>query len=171
VKYLVPFLIVAAVYGAFELFYALRNRAMRLLAQRLSFGYVGPPIQKWRWHVTGPIVQRPVPRWVSNLTLSGLSNPNLSKQGITRIWNVIEGTKDGVPILIFDVLLGEHRNSHMCTLIACQTEQNPFQDVAFMDRVFQGHGWTVLHGPWFLWLSKTMRVSRIEKHIRNLRRR
>src|SRR5258707_13826949 len=96
------FLTVAAVYGAVQVFYVARTRAMRSLAARWSFRYIGPPPPKWWWPVTHPIVRPPVPPWVSHLTLSG--------QRITRIWNVIEGTRDGVEILIFDVVLGEHRN-------------------------------------------------------------
>ena len=155
------FLAVAAVYGAVQVFYVVRTRAMRSLAARWNFRYIGPPPPKWWWPVSRPIVRPPVPSWVSHFTLSG--------QRITRIWNVIEGTWDGVAVLIFDVVLGENRNSQPCTIIACQTEQNPFQQVASVDRVLQTHGWTVLHGVWFLWFSWTMRVSRLDKHIRNLR--
>lgn len=152
---------VAAIYGATQAYYVVRTRAMRALAARWSFRYIGPSPPKWWWPVTHPIVRPPIPPWVSHLTLSG--------RRISRIWNVIEGTRDGVTILIFDVVLGEHRNSQPCTVIAYQTEQNPFQEVASVDRVLHTHGWTVLHGVWFLWLSWTMRVSRLDKHISNLR--
>ena len=152
---------IAAVYGAVQIYYAVRTRAMRALAARWSLRYIGPPPPKGLWLVTHPIVRPPLPPWVSHLTLSG--------QRITRIWNVIEGTKNGVAILIFDVVLGEHRGSHPCTIIACQVEQSPFQEVASVDRVLQNHGWTVLHGVWFFWFSWTMRVRRLDKHISNLR--
>ena len=150
---------VAALYGAVQVFYLVRTRAMRALADKWGFRYVGPPPPKWWWPVTHPIVRPPIPTWVSHLTLSG--------QRITRIWNVIEGTRDGVTVLIFDVVIGDHRGSHPCTLIAYQTEQNPFGRVASVDRVLQIHGWTVLHGVWFLWFSWTMRVSRLDQHLRN----
>lgn len=155
------FAMLIAIYGAVQIFYIVRTRSMRSLAARWNFRYVGPPPPRWWWPVKHPIV--PVPSWVSHLTLSG--------QRITRVWNVVEGTKDGMAIVIFDVVLGEHRNSHPCTLIACQTELDPFQGLAPVDRVLEDHGWMVLHGVWFLWFSWTMRVSRIDKHIRNLRRR
>lgn len=157
------FAMLIAIYGAVQVFYTARTRAMRSLAARWNFRYVGPPPPRWWWPVKHPIVRPPVPSWVSHLTLSG--------QRITRVWNVVEGAKDGMTIVIFDVVLGEHRNSHPCTLIACQTELDPFQGRASVDRVLEDHGWMVLHGVWFLWFSWTMRVSRIDKHIRNLRRR
>ncbi len=154
-------LALAAIYGAVQISYAVRTRAMRALAARWNFQYIGPPPRRWWWPVTHPIVRPPVPSWVSHLTLSG--------QKVSRVWNVIEGTRDGVAIVIFDVVLGGSRNSHPCTLIACQTEENPFQQPASVDRVIANQGWTVLHGVWFLWFSWTMGVSRIDKYLRNLR--
>jgi hypothetical protein len=152
----------AAVYGAVQVHYVIRTRAMRALAATWGLRYIGPPPPKWWWPVSHPVVRPPIPTWVSHLTLSG--------QRITRIWNVIEGTRDGEPVLIFDVIIGANRNSHPCTLIACQTEQNPFGSVATVDRVVQTNGWTVLHGVWFLWFSWTMRVKRLDQHLGRLLR-
>jgi len=154
------FAILVAFYGALQVFYVVRTRAMRSLAARWNFRYIGPPPPRGWWFVTHPIVRPPVPSWVSHLTLSG--------QRVTRVWNVVEGTRDGMAVVIFDVVLGERRSSHPCTFIACQTEQDPFQALASVDRVLESHGWMVLHGVWFLWFSWTMRVSRIDKHIGNL---
>ena len=151
----------AALYGAVQISYVVRTRAMRSLAARWNFRYIGPPPPRLWWPVTHPIVRPPVPALVSHLTLSG--------QRITRVWNVIEGEQHGVEIVIFDVIIGEHRSSHPCTLIACQTDQSPFYEIASVDRLLADQGWTVLHGVWFLWFSWTMRVSRIDKHLRNLR--
>jgi hypothetical protein len=153
-------LMVAAIWGAVQIHYTVRTRAMRALADRWGFRYLGPPPPRWWWPVSHPVVRPPVPSWISHLHLHG---------SITRIWNVIEGTRDGVTVLIFDGIIGEYRNSHPCTLIACQTEQNPFKKVASVDRVLQAHGWTVLHGVWLLWFSWTMRVRRIDQHISDLR--
>jgi len=150
---------VAAVWGSVQVHYTLRTRAMRALADRWGFRYLGPPPPRWRWPVSHPVVRPHVPSWVTHLHLYGQ---------VTRVWNVIEGTRDGVQVLIFDVIVGEYRNSHPCTLIAFATEQNPFGRVASVDRLMQVHGWTVLHGVWFLWFSWTMRVSRIDQHLSTL---
>jgi hypothetical protein len=46
---------------------------------------------------------------------------------ISRVWNVIEGKKDGFTVLILDVMLGEGRGAQPCTLVFYQTEWNPFE--------------------------------------------
>ncbi len=151
-------LAVGAMLAAIQIFYVARTRAMRALAERWRFHYIGPPPKLWR-PISHPIARPPVPTWVSHLDLFG---------PITRISNVIEGTVNGVTVLIFDVIVGESRGSHPCTLIACQAEENPFGRTAWSDRVIQTPGWTVVHGVWLLWFSWTMRVTRIDQHLRDL---
>jgi hypothetical protein len=71
-------------------------------------------------------------------------------------------------VLIFDTVIGEWKGGQSCTLIACKTEQNPFATVTARDRVIQSHGWTVLHGAWFLWFSWMMGTKRIGDHVNEL---
>lgn len=159
-KYIQVFLWLAVLFGAVQIYYVMRTRALRGFSKRWKFRYIGPP-PKLYWPVTYPIARPPVPSWFSHHSFSGWH--------ISRIYNVIEGEKNGVEVLIFDAILGEQRGSHPCTLIACKAEESSFQAVASVDRVFKANGWTVLHGVWFLWFSWTMRVSRIEKHLNGLR--
>lgn len=145
----IPILVVAAAFGSLQIFHQLRARVLRNLAAKWGFRYLGPPPPKWWWGRTRSIVHPPIQ--------TGLR--------ITRVWNVIEGKKDGFTVQIFDVLLGEGRGSQPCTLIACQTEKNPFETSTSTIRVLKKQGWTVLYGVWFLWLCWTMSVNRIDRLI------
>jgi hypothetical protein len=101
VNLLIPLLIVAVAYSGLQIFHQLRARAMRALAAKWRFRYVGPPPPKWWWGRSRPIARPPIP--------TGLH--------ITRVWNVIEGKQGGFTVLIFDVLLGEGRGRatvHSC---------------------------------------------------------
>ena len=150
---------VAVVIVTLRAFYMFRAGAMRALATKWGFRYLGPPAPTSR----NPFQLDPatrVPAWISRFKPSGWH--------IAAVWNVMEGTRNGVTVHIFDCVLGENRNSHPCTLIVCQTEKSPFGVVTRPDRILQLPGWTVLHGVWFLWFSWTMRVSRIDSHINGI---
>jgi hypothetical protein len=162
VNLLKSLLVVAAVLGAVRIFHFIRGRAMRALAEKLGFRYIGPAAPpKWWWNPSHFEIHHPIPTWLSHLPPSG--------QRIRQVWNVIEGNKNGVSVLIFDVVVGEYRGGHPCTVIACQTQQNPFAIVSSVDRVVQTHGWTVLHGVWFLWFSWTMGTRGLEDRLSELR--
>ena len=135
-----------AIAGALRIVHLLRARAMRALAARLDFKYIGPGAPpNWLWNPPHFHTPPSLPSWVSHLSPSG--------QRIRQVWNVISGNIDGVPVRIFDCVIGEFKGGHPCTVIACQTEQNPFLTVTSKDRVLSTHGWSVLHGSWFLWFS------------------
>jgi hypothetical protein len=155
VNLLIPALTVAAAFGSLQIFHQLRARAMRALAARWDFRYLGPPPPKWWWGRTRPIAR---PRISTGLR-------------ITRVWNVIEGKKDGFTVLIFDVILGDGRGGQPSTLIACQTEGNPFETSTSAIRVLKKDGWTVLYGVWFLWFCWTMSVKRLDRLISQLEER
>ena len=149
-------LALAAVLGAVRMAYIFRARAMRRFAAKWSFRYLGPTAPpQWWWNTSHLEVGPPVPAWISHF-------------GITQIWNVIEGQRDGKPIIIFDSIVGDFR-SRPLTLISCQTGQNPFRTGTSVDRVVQTHGWTILQGVWFLWFSWTMGIRRLDRHLRELR--
>lgn len=148
--------------GAVRTLHVLRARGMRHLAARWGFRYIGPSAPpKWWWNPSHVEIRPPVPNWVASFRPSG--------QRIRQIWNVIEGQRNEVAILIFDTVVGEYRGGQPCTIIACRTKENPFGIVSKADRVVQSHGWTVLHGVSFLWFSWMMSTKRIDSHIDSLR--
>ena len=160
-KFLPVVAVVALVLGLTKIFYVFRARAMRAFAASCGFHYIGLPAPKW----LNPSHQKigpPLPGWFSLAC-------HPSGRRITQVWNVIEGHQNGVPVLIFDSILGEGRGSAPCTVIACQTEQNPFGMVSPSDRLIQSHGWTAVHGVWFLWFSWTMRIKRLDTYVSKLR--
>jgi hypothetical protein len=155
-------LVVAAVLCVVRIGHLFRARAMRALAARLGFQYIGPGAPpSWWWNPSHLEIHSPLPEWISRLHPCG--------RRMRQVWNVIEGKRDGISILIFDSVIGEYRGGAPCTLIVCQTEQNPFGIVTPPNRVVQSHGWTVLHGVWFLWFSWTMGTKRINDHVNELR--
>lgn len=148
--------------GAIRTMHMFRGRAMRALAARWGFRYVGPPAPpKWWWNPRHLKISSPLPSWIAHFHPSG--------QRMRQIWNVIEGQQNGVQLLIFDSVIGEYKGGRPCTLLACQTEQNPFTIVVSSDRVVQSHGWTILCGAWFLWFSWFMGIGRIDDRLNGIR--
>jgi len=151
-------LLIAAILAVVRLVHLLRARAMRAFAARLGFRYIGPGAPpSWWWNPAHLRIPSPLPSRISHL------HPR-----IRQVWNVIEGERNGVSILIFDSVIGEYKGGQPCTHIACQTEPNPFGSISSADHVVQAHGWTVLHGVWFLWFSWTMGTKRIADHLEEL---
>lgn len=144
------------IFGGIKLFYAFRARAMRALAAKWGFQYIGPHAPKWSTKIRPPL-----PASFAAFHLSG--------KRITHAWNVIEGHRNGVPVLIFDGIIGEGKASGYCTILACQTEQNPFGVVTSQDRLMQSGDWTILHGVWFLHFSWTMGIQRLGRYVEKLR--
>lgn len=154
--------VVALALVAVRTFHMFRGRSMRAFAARRGFRYIGPPVPP-RWWLNPPHLEigPPLPAWISHFRPSGYR--------MRQVWNVIEGLQDGVSILIFDAVIGEYKGGQPCTLIACRTErENPFEMVTSADRVVQSHGWTILHGVWFLWFSWTMSARRIDDRLNGL---
>jgi hypothetical protein len=140
---------VGLVLGAVRIVHVFRARAIRAFAARWGLQYIGPPAPpKWWWNPAHFEIRPPLPVWVSHFHPSG--------QRIRQAWNVIEGQQNGVSIIVLDTVIGEYRGGQACTLFACHTEKNPFDAMTSADRVVQSHGWTVLHGVWFLWFSWVM---------------
>ncbi len=139
----------AIAFGSLQIFHQLRARRMRALAAKWGFQYVGPPPPKLWWGRTRPSPRPPIS--------TGLR--------ITRFWNVIEGKKGGLTVLIFDVILGGGRGSQPYTLIAFRTEGISFETSTSNIRVLRKQGWTVLYGVWFLWFCWTTSVKRLDRLI------
>ena len=154
--------IVAVILGAVRIVHVFRGRAMRTFAARWGFRYIGPPAPpQWWWNPDHFHVEPPLPSWISTFHPSG--------QRIRQVWNVIQTRQNDASMFIFDAVVGEYRGGHPCTLIICQTDQNPFGTVSSADRVVQSHGWTVLHGSWLLWFCWTMGTKRIGAYMNSLR--
>ncbi len=155
---LTVFVITALILCALRVFYVFRTGAMRALAARWGLRYAGPPAPPQWWFMTShPKIGHTLPGWFSNFYPSG--------RRLTQAWNVIEGRRNGPSFFIFDGLVGQSR-SGPCTLIACQTETNPFATLRGRDHVVQSHGWTVLHGAHFLcW---TMGTKRLDSYVKDL---
>ena len=150
---------VLLIVGVAQIIHMFRARAMRALAVRWGFQYIGPPAPRL-WNPSHLHISSPLPACLSHFQPSG--------KRIRQVWNVMERQQSGISILIFDSVIGEYKGGAPCTVIACQTEQNPFGTVTSPDRVIQSHGWTVLHGVWFLWLSWTMGVQRLDYYLKKL---
>jgi hypothetical protein len=145
-------LALAAVLGALRLMYFFRARAMRRLAERWGFQYLGPTAPPQWWFVSSrPLIPAPLPGRFSRL-------------GISQAWNIIEGKSNNTSIFVFDSISAEFR-SKPCTYIACQTEESPFPMTTSIERVKKIHGWTVLSGVWFLWFSWLMSVRRLNRNL------
>jgi hypothetical protein len=144
--------IVASILCAVRVFHVFRARSMSRLAARWGFRYIGPTAPpQWWWNTSCPKIPSPLPGWFSRL-------------GISQAWNIIEGKNNGTSVFVFDGVLGTVK-SHPCTYIACQTEQSPFGMSTSNEPVVQIHGWTVLHGVWFLWFSWFMGMERLDRHL------
>jgi hypothetical protein len=128
---------------------------MRGLAAKWGFRYLGPPAPKWWWGRSSRIGRPPIS--------TGLR--------ISRVWNVVEGEKDGIPVLIFDVILGEGRSSQPCTLVAFHTRTGSLATSTSDIRVIEKGEWTVLYGGWLLWFCWTMSVKRLDTLISELEKR
>ena len=147
---------VALILAAVRIMHLFRARAMRRLASRWGLRYIGPTAPpRWWWNTSSPKIPSPLPRWISRL-------------GISQAWNIIEGKNNSTSVFVFDGVLGRVK-SQPCTYIACHTEQSPFGMSTSVEPVIQMHGWTVLHGVWFLWFSWFMGIGRLDRHLSNLR--
>lgn len=139
--------------------YMFRARAMRALAARWGFQYIGPSFSGWRTSFHPPdqaALPLSFPHWL------------VHDRRIRQVWNVIEGQQSGRSVLIFDSIIGEGRGRY-CTFIACQTEQSPFGIDIAPDRAIQSHGWTALFRVRFLQIPWTMSVQRLEDRLNMLR--
>jgi hypothetical protein len=77
---------------------------------------------------------------------------------------VIEAQRSGIPVLVFDSIIGGERGTgRYCTLIAVETETNPFLAVSSAEKVVHSHGWTGLYRLRFLQVPWTIGIEEIER--------
>jgi hypothetical protein len=145
---------VTAVFGVVGIPFVFRARAMRTLAARRGFHYIGPAAPSFWGFRSFREVTPPLP----------VSFPRTGYQlgEIRQAWNVIEGQQNGVSVVICDGVMGDRT---YCTVIGCQTEQNPFKADTSSDRVIRSHGWTVLCRVRYLQIPWTMSIQRLDDHL------
>jgi hypothetical protein len=114
-----------------------RKRKMRLLANRLGFEFIGDDLPATFHMDCYPVSE------------------------INKAWNVIEGTRKGLQIVIFDSVIGSG-NGRYCTVIACHTSENPFTLNYDNEQVVQSNGWTALYQLRFIQVPGTIAVPRLE---------
>jgi hypothetical protein len=159
VKLIPALALLTLIVGLIRIPYIFRARAMRSLAVRWGFQYVGPTFSGWRASSSPPhqaALPLSFPHWL------------IHARRIRQVWNVIEGQQSGLSVLIFDSIIGEGRGRY-CTFFACQTEQNPFGLDIAPDRVIESHGWAVLFRVRFLQIPWTMGIQRLDDHLSKLR--
>jgi hypothetical protein len=155
-------LVVAAVLsGCLKVLTFVRAKRMRALAATWGFQYIGPPSLRFSrvWFSSSNEVSPPLPA----------SFP-LPVNNIRQVWNVIEGRRNGLLLLIFDSFVRGGKAGWYCTFITCQTQQNPFGTASWRDCVIQAGGWTVfcrsqiLLTPW----PWTMGIKRLDDYVNKL---
>jgi hypothetical protein len=79
----------------------------------------------------------------------GKALPSSLHQGISSCWNVIDGERNGLRILIFDYRIGEGKGSWRRTVIVAQGNPDIFRNVPFVLNlsIEQTGDWTVLYEP------------------------
>ena len=156
-KFLVEVATVTVIFGAVRIVFMLRARAMRALAARWGFRYIGPPAPSFRGFRSFPKVTPPLPvSFPRNCYPVG---------GIRQAWNVIEGQQSGMSVLICDSVIGERT---YCTIIGCETKQHPFKTDTSADRAVQSDGWAVLCRVRYFQIPWTMSIQHLDNHVNNL---
>ena len=142
-----------AILVAVRMMHFFRARAMRRLAAKWGFEYLGPTAPpQWWLNTSRPIIPAPLPGWISQL-------------GVSQAWNIVEGTSNGSSIFVFDAVLGGMR-SRPYTYIACHTESSPFPLTTSAEPVVQMRGWTILAGvKFFGFFSWLMGKRRLDRHL------
>jgi hypothetical protein len=114
-----------------------RERNMRSLANKLGFQFIGDDLPATFQMDCYPMSE------------------------IKKAWNVIEGTRKGLQIVIFDSVIGSG-NGRYCTAIACHITENPFTLKYGSEEVVQSNGWTALYQLRFIQVPGTITVPRLE---------
>jgi len=154
--------VVAGAYGLAYILMARRAKDMRAVAARWGFQYLGPSASRWR---------SPSSRDLSSTTLPA-SFPKTCHPVLPfkQVWNVIEGQRSGVSILIFDSIIGLRRGTgRYCTFIAINTESNVFSTDICSEKFVHSRGWTGVYRLRLLQVPWTISIHRIEQHLGDLR--
>ena len=135
--------LLAVIFGAVKVVLFKRRRSMRALASRLGFQYHGSKLP------------------------NSFSMSCYPADEIAKAWNVIQGQRNGIDVLIFDSLVGKGKPVY-CTFIAGHTESKLFGTDVSPERLACSSGWTALYRIRFLQIPWTMGIKRIEEHLTSL---
>jgi hypothetical protein len=131
---------------------------MRTLALKWGFQYSKGEPRKWYL----PKNHSPTP---TSFRLHGYPVDTLN-----RTWNLIEGEKNGLKILVLDSTLSMGgRNGRYSTFIAVRTDTNPFENEAPEEKIVHSNGWTALYRLRFWQIPWTLSTQRIEEHLETLK--
>lgn len=152
-------LVVTVIIVGIKLLLRIRASAMRALAHRLGFQYTEGNSSLW----FVPKGYRPIP---TTFRLRGYPMNTLR-----RTWNVLEGERNGLKVVIVDSILGlgGKGGGRYCTFIATRTENNPFGDRSDQEKIAHSNGWTALYRLRFWQIPWTLSIERIEEHLDNLK--
>ena len=157
-RFVPALLLLTVVFVGIELLYRFRASAMRTLALKWGFHYSkGEPRM---WYL--PKNHSPKP---TSFRLHGYPVDTMN-----RTWNLIEGEKNGLKILILDSTLSMGgRNGRYSTFIAVRTDTNPFDNEAPEEKVVHSNGWIALYRLRFWQIPWTLSIQRIDEHLETLR--
>jgi hypothetical protein len=153
-------LLLILIFVGIKLLYRSRATAMRALATRWGFQYTKGDPKIWylpKGHIPQP----------TSFRLRGYPVNTIS-----RMWNVIEGEKNGIRVLVVDTTMGVGRGQGgkgvYSTLIAARTDKNPFADKGPKEKIAHSNGWTALYRIRFWQVPWTLSIQRIEEHLTSL---
>ncbi len=154
--YLIVLLILVPVVVGIKFLYRSRAKAMCALAARWSFVYSDGDTRMFGG-------RRPVHY------PTGFKMKCYPVYAVSKIFNVIDGERNGVRVLIFDSVVGEGRGARFCTLVATQTSENIFKNVSSREKTAQRAGWTAVYRiPFISMRPGTISINRIEELLDNL---
>jgi hypothetical protein len=137
--------------------YRSRASAMRALALKGGFQYTEGDPRFWNL----PKDHNPLP---TSFRLRGYPVNTIS-----RMWNVIEGEKNGIKVLIVDSTLSMGgKRGRYSTFVAARTDKNPFGNKSPEEKIAHSNGWTAVYRLRFWQIPWTLSIQRIEEHLNSL---
>ena len=155
--FFLPILVFLPIFVGIEYLHQSRVKAMRTLATRWNFQYSAGDSQIWAWrrspvHYPPEFKMRCYPVY-----------------DMGKMWNVIDGERNGIRVLFFDSRIGTGRGARYCTFFAIQTSENLFKRVSSREKIAQRAGWTAVYRIPFIGIRPwTLRITRIEELLSNL---
>jgi hypothetical protein len=146
----------ALIFTGIEYLYRFRASAMRSLAARWNLQYSDGHPRIWS---AGRNTALPHP--------ARFKMACYPAHEISRMWNVIDGQRNGNRVLIFDSTVGGKRGIY-CSFVAVQTNENLFESDSSREKIVQCSGWIAAYRTRFLQVPWTLSVTRIEELLNRL---
>jgi hypothetical protein len=141
--------------------YRSRATAMRALAARWSFQYSDGDPRMWS---AGRIDS---PSLIVLKMRTAFEMRCQPANVISRVWNVIDGERNGIRVLIFDSTVFEGKGRYR-TFVATLTSENLFESDSSREKIAQCSGWTAAYRIRFIQIPWTLTITRIEELLNNL---